>query len=238
VKASKIQHLSCLSKKGEDENDENNRKLSKNKCFTYRGHSATKKNQILFKASTVWESCLSSTFSSQPFRQKKACFFWSILGRKRWRIVKKKKSSQIWMFESETLRWSFVKKVRMYVKWEKWCSVWVRKRERWSWRFDVRHGVVCEWSRNRGRSWRGLRKREKKLWKGLRKRERERRQWKGLRKTEKKLKRFEKERSLKEMIFCVGYREWEQNVWDCFVFDLFFYLENFEKMTRSHFFLL
>jgi len=30
-------------KNGEDEKDENNQKLSKNKYFTYRGHSATKK---------------------------------------------------------------------------------------------------------------------------------------------------------------------------------------------------
>jgi len=36
---------------------------------------------------------------------------------------------------------------------------------------------------------------------------RERRRWKGLRKTKKKMKRFEKERSLKEMILCVGYGE-------------------------------
>jgi len=32
-----------FSKKGEDEKDEDNRKLSKNKYFTYRDHSTTKK---------------------------------------------------------------------------------------------------------------------------------------------------------------------------------------------------
>jgi len=114
------------------------------------------------------------------------------------------------------------KKVRTYVKWERWCSVWVRNRE-------MKLKIWCSpwcgvWVIQRQmKKLRGLRKREEALKRFEKERKddekvwgRERRRWKGVRKRDK----FERVDSV-----------WDTERWKC-LFLTYFLI--FKILRRWH----
>jgi len=139
---------------------------------------------------------------------------------------KEKKSSQIWMFELETQRWSLVKKGEDVCKMRKMVFC-VNEKERDKAEDLVFAMVLCvsdpETEEKAKEVWERERRSSEEVW------ERERRLRKDLKKTKKKLKRFEKEREVWKRWYCVWETESENKMCEI---DFFFLI--FKILRRGH----